>query len=156
MPPTTRSASKTSATTEEILHATKLSHDFSFAGYEGLAKVVEEYDGDTVRIAFIPHGAAAPIQYKVRMAGYDSPELHPRMTVPNRAQEMKAASDARDALRGKIGEDGLVSIKCGAFDKYGRILVTMFARDGTNINEWMLANGYGVAYGGGHKDAYAG
>ena len=45
----------------------------------------------------------------------------------------------------------LVYIECGNFDKYGRLLVTMYAEDGENINEWMIKKGYGVPYEGGRK-----
>jgi endonuclease YncB( thermonuclease family) len=137
---------------EAILRAVRLGPDFSFAGFACLAKVVEYYDGDTVRIAFIPAGAAAPVQYKARMLGYDSPELHPLMSRANRVAEKKAAERAREALHAKVGAEGLVWVKCGKFDKYGRVLVTMFDRaTGEDLNQWMLANGYGVPYDGGTR-----
>ena len=50
------------------------------------------------------------------------------------------------------GTDGLVEIHCGAFDKYGRILVTVYNEsEAISINSTMLTEGHGKVYLGGHK-----
>ena len=85
------------------------------------------------------------------MAGYDSPEMRPARSNPNRELEKKAAMAARDALAEKV-QGGLVYIECGEFDKWGRVLITVYLREnGENVNEWMLAGGHGVPYDGGTK-----
>jgi len=142
---------------EERLMAAVAGDVFSFAGQRFLAKIVDYYDGDTVTVAFEFNGRL--IQYKARLVGYDSPEMKPLKTNPNRLAEKAAAAAARAALIGKV-QGGLVYIECGEFDKYGRILVTAFLRageeNGENINEWMVAQGHGTPYDGGKKTVFAG
>lgn len=132
--------------------------DFNLEGLRFRAKVVDVYDGDTVTIQF-RHGGKI-CQMKARMAGYDSPEMKPKRDAPHREEEKRAAIVARDALRGIIG-DQMVYIHCGEFDKYGRLLVTIFKpcgflglKDGHNINEWMMTEKHGVPYGGGTKKEF--
>lgn len=141
---------------EEQLMAAVAGDVFSFAGQRFLAKIVDYYDGDTITVAFEFSGRL--IQYKARLAGYDSPEMRPLKSAPNRFAEKVAAQAARTALIGRV-EDDLVFIECGEFDKYGRILVTVFLRDGTkngqNVNEWMVAQGHGTPYAGGKKTPFA-
>jgi endonuclease YncB( thermonuclease family) len=129
--------------------------DFDFDGIRCHVKVVDYYDGDTVRVAFYHRGEM--VQYRIRMAGYDSPEMHPKKS-PDRSEEdrqaeMRAARKARAALMLKT--PGLMLAEFGEFEKYGRILATLRDEEGASINEWMLANGYGVPYEGGKKCPYA-
>ena len=130
--------------------------DFTLAGRHYTAKVVDIYDGDTIRVKFRLDGQLH--QMVSRMDGYDSPEMKPSKASPHRDEEKKAAVAARDALRQLIG-DKIVAIQCGGFDKYGRLLTTVFVRGGggemTNVNEWMVRNKYGVPYGGGTKIGFA-
>jgi len=165
-PPIVAAASIGDPAEEAALRAAQMRADFSYKGHCMLVKVVEFYDGDTIRVVFAqPHGcahcgvrgggasaSAAPsapplIQYKVRMNGYDSPEMRPLKTHPDREGEKKAAVAARAALVAKVGDDLAVMV-CGDFDKYGRILATLYTRGGEDINAWMVANGYGQLYDG--------
>jgi endonuclease YncB( thermonuclease family) len=134
----------------ELLAAT-LGEDFSFEGMTFRAKVVSVYDGDTVRVKFKFNGHM--MQYCARLAGYDSPEMHPRRSSKTYAAEKIAAAISRNALIRKIG-DQLITIGCDDFDKYGRLLITAITDDGVNLNEWMVAQNYGIAYHGGHKAAF--
>ena len=59
---------------------------FSFEGYECLAKIVDVYDGDTYTC--FKHNREI-IKYKFRTYGYDSPEMKPLKSKPNREQEKK-------------------------------------------------------------------
>jgi len=135
---------------EELRTAVKQKYDFSFAGMIFQAKVVDVYDGDTIRIAF--HFRGKLTQWKGRMLGYDSPEMKPKMTVPDREQVKIAAVAARDALKSRI--DGkIVRVGCGKFDKFGRIIISVIAiglgePQGT-VNDWMIENNYGTPYSGG-------
>jgi len=156
---------------QELAAATLQKHDFSFEGHRFLAKVPEGgiYDGDTLRVVFrFPlntiDGRGPLMQWRARMAGYDSPEMKPSLKLANRGAEITAAHAAKDALTTLVNAngDGLVWIECGPFDKYGRPLVTMYTRagpslaeNGTNINAWMMANGHGVPYDGGTKKTFA-
>lgn len=132
--------------------------DSSFEGMRFRAKIVDVYDGDTIRCVFRWNGNL--LQQKIRTIGYDSPEMKPLKSAPDRDAEKKAAHAARDALQQQIGGQ-TVFIRCGGFDKYGRLLATIFKpsgwlgrEDGLNVNQWMIDNHYGVPYGGGTKAAF--
>ena len=52
---------------------------------------------------------------------------------------MAAAKEAKNFLIGKVmNEDQLVYIKCGEFDKYGRLLGTLFLEEEISIIIYML------------------
>lgn len=152
--------SSRTATVDIQLLAAKREKDFSFEGMRFLAKIVDYYDGDTVRVVFRFGGKLA--QYRTRLVGYDSPEMKPPKSQPDRIQEIEAARTARKALIEKTLDHAtelpLVFIECGGFDKYGRVLITIYLRNndenGENVNDWMIQNGYGVAYNGGKKTAF--
>lgn len=109
----------------------------SFESQVVLAKCVKVYDGDTIHVVFRLHGEL--IRFKCRMTGYDSPELNSKD-----ADTKAAAFFARDRLAERILDK---NIEChfGKFEKYGRLLVTVYYK-GENINNWMLDHGYGVVY----------
>ncbi len=115
---------------------------FTLEGREFDAKVVKIYDGDTIHVVFTFKGELT--RWKIRMEGYDSPEMRSK-----NKEEKIAALAAKDALVGKIGENR-VKLVCGKFDKYGRLLGTIFIGD-DNINTWMISEGYGYPYDGGTK-----
>jgi endonuclease YncB( thermonuclease family) len=131
-----------------LLQSKTLGPDYTYAKRRFLTKIVEVYDGDTVRAVFSPPEIfPATIQYKIRMLGYDSCEIRPSLKLIDREIEKKMAINARDALAGKIGKE-LVVLECGDFDKNGRILGVVYLRNGENINKWMVDNGYGWPYDG--------
>lgn len=136
-----------------LQNATK-GEDFSLNGEEFTARVVDVYDGDTIRVVFFRHGELQ--QHKVRMEGYDSPEMKPRLNIEHRQEEIKAARAAKAALIGMIHKSTqLVKIKCGKSDKYGRLLGTIYLDNGINVNAWMITHNYGKPYDGGKKTAFS-
>ena len=58
----------------------------------------------------------------------------------------------RNKLREKI-LNKIVEIKCDEFDKYGRLLITIFYEK-ENINEWLVKNDYAFEYDGGTKKSW--
>lgn len=124
---------------------------FSLNGKEFLAKVVNIYDGDTCRCVFMLNGEM--VKFNCRMNGYDTPEIRPRLNVENRKEVINKAKEARDYLKDLV-KDKLVYLKCGKFDKYGRLLADIYVGDGENklwINKDMIDNKYGYEYDGGKK-----
>tara|TARA_B100000131_G_scaffold319611_1_gene365874 strand:- start:797 stop:1228 length:432 start_codon:yes stop_codon:yes gene_type:complete len=122
---------------------------FNFKGHKCLAKIVDVYDGDTFTGVF--KYKKDYIKYKFRTYGYDSPEMKPLKSKPNRDEEKRKAVEAREAFK-EITDWGnsLVTLDMLEFDKYGRILVNVY-KNGINVNEWMIKNGYGYPYYGGTK-----
>ena len=146
------------------LEALEKTTDFSFAGVQCLAKVVDVYDGDTVRVRF-EWGAVYP-QFSVRLLGIDAPEMKPKhvdngitRTPSDLKQEKADAVKSRDALRGRIGGK-VVNVSFAKNDKYGRPLVTIWDRDAKNlvmensVNNWMLERG-AIEYHGGTKTGFS-
>jgi endonuclease YncB( thermonuclease family) len=130
---------------------------------EGLicvAKVVSVYDGDTCDLKFRRAPGGAIEQHRVRLAGIDTPEMRPLKAAPYAAEEKAAAAASRNALVAACqasmvgGGAGQVVAVCGAADKYGRLLATLYDHSPASINEWMVANGHAVRYGGGRKAAF--
>tara|TARA_S200000501_G_C20725822_1_gene700547 strand:- start:107 stop:553 length:447 start_codon:yes stop_codon:yes gene_type:complete len=116
-----------------------------------LCKVVDIYDGDTCTIIFKNNRKFQ--KYKVRMNGYDSPEMKPNKNIKNRSTIIKNAKNAKLALSNMI-LNKIVTIECGPWDKYGRLLGTIYIKYNNkqlNINKWMIENNYGYVYNGGKK-----
>jgi len=101
--------------------------------YEYEATVFHVVDGDTVDMV-VDLGFYIEAKIRFRLKGIDTPE---------RGQE--GFAEAAEALTGYMSAIPLhvVSEKTG---KYGRWLGTIFDKDGNNINQLMLDNGFGVPY----------
>jgi len=124
--------------------------DFSYNGTTCYAKVVSVYDGDTVRIIFDDKGVLK--QYRIRLYGIDTPEIKPRLNIKNRDQEINKAKKAKEFVAGLILEK-VIWIKMLGFDKYGRILGSIYVKknDEKSISDLLIENKLGMPYFGGTK-----
>nr|QBK87475.1 MAG: thermonuclease/nuclease [Marseillevirus LCMAC201] len=116
----------------------------------------EVYDGDTCKAVF--YYQKKPVKYTIRMTGYDSPEMKPRLNNPNRDQEKKAAIKAKEALIKLVASkpDQIVVLQCGKWDKYGRSLGTIYLNQhdqqiNRSVNQIMIDRHFGIPYNGGKK-----
>ena len=126
---------------------------FSFVGKTFFAKPCNIYDGDTFSIIFLHNNNV--IKYRCRCIDYDSPEMKPSLSNPNREKEKALAVNAKNRFTELLTkhESGLVFVECFEFDKYGRILVQVYNMiDTKSINEIMVEEGHGKVYDGGKKD----
>lgn len=100
--------------------------------------ITNVHDGDTVtlnvKMAF--GRVRETINVAIRMGGINAPEL---ATDAGKAA-LKAINDFIAAHPGQYTAQAYGNGE----DKYGRWLATLFAPDGTNVNQWMLDNGYAV------------
>lgn len=119
---------------------------FSFENEQIQAKVVSVYDGDTVKCVFPSNGKM--YKWNCRLTGVDTPELRTLCKV-----EKKFGYEVRDYLREKI-LNKVVTLHCGDFDKYGRLLVTI-QYDDCMVNQWLLDNNYAFPYDGGTKKKWS-
>jgi micrococcal nuclease len=97
------------------------------------ARVIKVNDGDTITLRM--DGKI----YKARLIGFDAPEM---------GQE-PWGKKAREHLRTLLKDSGWnVSVETGLeqYDKYNRLLVYVWTKDKTFINERMLADGYAVLF----------
>lgn len=132
---------------ESPIDWTKITKDvpaFSLKGEKKRCKVVSVYDGDTIKVVFPIHNTM--YKWNCRINGVDTPELRTKNEL-----EKKYGYEVRDKLREKI-LDKIVLVKCGKFDKYGRLLVDIYC-DGEDksVNFWLIDNKYAFTYDGGTK-----
>ena len=145
---------------------------FSLKGLEINSKLVNIYDADTCRLIFFLNGKIQ--KFICRLEGIDAPEMKPPKAQENRNEEIKAAIRARnrliqlatniiidldntikgEELQRKVDENRkILKIKCGDFDKYGRLLVTIYDNK-ININELLVYEKYANKYDGGTKEKF--
>ena len=115
---------------------------FSFENIKTKAKVVKVYDGDTIWVVFKYRGKF--IRVKIRLDGIDTPELR-----SSNKKEKQKGIEARDFLK-QIIDNRIITLHCGKFDKYGRLLGTIY-HNNVNINNKMITAKHAVAYDGGSK-----
>ena len=135
--------------------------NYSLEGLNTYCCILSIYDGDTCTVGFKWKGEL--FKTKVRMLGYDSPEMKPRKNVEKRDEEIAAAHRAKDFLNNST-KDKLLWIEFEKFDKYGRPLATLytehspkccfFSKTRVNINELMIQKGHGYPYDGGTKTKF--
>ena len=132
---------------DELLKCDNNTEMFSLEGQYKLCKVVDVYDGDTIKVVFDINGTF--YKWNIRMLGYNSPEMRVSINNPDRETIKNLAIAARDFLRELVfNENQLVYILCGGFDKYGRLLGTVYLneKDTVSVNQLMLDNHKGVVY----------
>lgn len=96
---------------------------------------VRVVDGDTIDV----NGT------RIRFQGIDTPETG--QSCRDAAGEVYSCGlVASAALTLKIGEGGVRCDLEPERDRYGRALGTCYAADGTDLNGWLVRNGYGLAY----------
>ena len=119
---------------------------FSLDGSKHFAKITSVYDGDTFKACFAFGGKM--FIWNCRLAGVDTPELRTRNQL-----EKKHGYIARDELR-KLILGKVILLKCGEFDKYGRLLAHIEMSDGTDVSKWLVQEGLAFEYDGGTKRSW--
>jgi len=118
-------------------------------------KVLRVIDGDTLDIALHHEDINKVYKHRVRLYGIDTPEKKPLKSNLNREQEIQASKKASEAMTAKLLENN--NIVVALFykpDKYGRLLCTLYDKQGSDINKWMIQEGYAVEYFGKTKKAF--
>jgi len=130
----------------KVIENKKTYKAFNLIDYSTWVRVIEVYDGDTIKILMNYRGFID--LWTLRMNGYDSPEMKPLKSNPNRDKEKEAAKKSKEALMSHFTKH--IFIKIVGFDKYGRLLAEAY-NGKIHINKWMIDNGFGYAYDGGKK-----
>lgn len=128
---------------------------YSYENLKKKIKVLRVVDGDTVDIALHHEETNKIFKYRVRLYGIDTPEKRPLKSDPNRDKEIAASKISSEALTKILKEND--NIVVGFFykpDKYGRLLCTLYDKNGEDINKWMVTNGYAYEYFGKTKQKY--
>ena len=115
-------------------------------GLKTRIKVLRVLDGDTLDVGMCRDGRTV-LKYRVRLYGIDTPEKRPSRSDPLRHLEIEASLRSKQALTDRLIEnDWIVIAHFDKPDKYGRLLCTLFDKNGENLNEWMIRMGHAVAY----------
>ena len=123
---------------------------YSLAGQNYIGKIVDVYDGDTLTCGFFFNNC--PIKVKVRMEGYDSPEMKPLLKIENRDLHIECAHLAKEKLK-SLTNNKIITINFNEQDKYGRQLAKLYINN-ICINDIMISEGYGKPYDGGKKGIF--
>lgn len=126
---------------------------FGFEGLDTTAYVTRVIDGDTIDVNFMFRGVLN--MFRIRMEGYDSPEMHPKKK--GRAEESLKAevveANAAKKFLADLIEGKKVRLVSSGQGKFGRILGTVHYRK-QNVNQLMVNKGHGVPYNGGTKKQF--
>ena len=107
----------------------------------GIPKIV---DGDTIHIN----------NYKFRLEGIDAPEMKQKCKKESfKISFLIGFTFYKDYSCGKVSKEKLITkingseIKCisSSKDRYKRYIATCY-KEKTNLNQWMVRNGYAIAY----------
>ena len=90
-------------------------------------------DGDTIKI----------FKKKIRLHGIDAPEKK-QICIKNNLK-YNCGKEATDALAKKIDGNPVICEVQNKLDRYKRYIGVCFIGE-TNLNKWMVRNGYAVAY----------
>jgi len=121
-------------------------------GVQCYGVVVNVYDGDTFRAVVYHNGLMKKLTF--RPVGYDTPEMKPLKSMENREIHIEKAKEARQKFIDLCGGmNSYVFLRCGKYDKYGRVLVHVTNRrySRKTINNLMLESGLSNPYNGGTK-----
>lgn len=138
---------------DQLLQFTNDTDFFTLNGLEVEAKVVDIYDGDTVKIVFkCAELNKKYYKWNCRINNVDTPEIRTK-----NEKEKEYAIQIRDKLR-ELMLNKIVTVTCGKFDKYGRLLVDIFIKDENdeviNVSNWLIENNYAKEYHGGTKEKW--
>lgn len=123
---------------------------FTLEGSFVQGKIVDVYDGDTVKIVLNLPINLQYFRWNCRLSGINTPEIRTK-----NIKEKEFGLLVRDKLKERI-ENKILLIKCGEFDKYGRLLVEIYENNGElfSINNWLIENNYAKPYDGGTKEEW--
>jgi len=147
---------------------------YNLNGINTVGKIVEMYDGDTCKIVLVVNNTLQ--KFNCRLLGLDTPEMKPSLTKVNRDQEILNAHKCRNRLlqlstscqcsidtvmkkpecKSLLDTNKkIINIKCHEFDKYGRLLVTLFDNKlDKSINQILIDESHAKSYDGGTKDVF--
>lgn len=127
----------------------------SLDGLVKRAKVVDVYDGDTLTAVFYYRRRLT--KFKVRLLGYDSPEMR------SADDDERALAQRAKAELARLTLNRIVTLHCGKFEPHGRMLGYVYVSlpsacccgpSPLLVNDYMLHNVAGcVVYGGGNREA---
>lgn len=132
---------------QKLSEMTENTPEFSLKGEVYKTKIVRVYDGDTLFCIFKFNGKYS--QFRVRMLGYNSPEMKPNSSIPEEEREVikQKAQAAKNRLE-ELTLNKIVLLYCHDFDNFGRILgeIKLDSKDKITVNQIMVDEGHGIIF----------
>lgn len=152
---------------------------FNLKGRDFPCKVVSAYDGDTVKLVFFMNGE--PTKFSCRLAGIDTPEMHPKVGAndPNAEQKKAVETILAKTARNRLVElatnikvtgnptnkqmteqlaenTRVIHVVCDDFEKYGRLMVHLYPDESKqkSINQILVEEKLAKTYSGGKKEPW--
>ena len=123
---------------------------FTYSGKKVFAKVTDVYDGDTITIVFYDNEFK---KFKLRLAGIDTPEIKPFLSVENRDIHVQSAKIVKKFVENMI-LNKIVYLRIEGEDKYGRLLGYIYI-NGICINNLLIDKKYALSYDGKTKNEFS-
>ncbi len=123
---------------------------FSLAGQNHVAKVVDVYDGDSIKIVINLSGTFH--KFNCRLAGLDTPELKSHDT-SEKLYGHYVKKKVKELLLNKI-----IVVDCQKFDKYGRLLIYIHLNDNVikiPFNQYIINQQWAIPYDGRTKKLWS-
>ncbi len=134
---------------------------FSLDGLKTKGKIIDIYDGDTVTIAILINNEIK--SFKCRLFGIDTPELKGdthELGIRARNKCIEYITNGNIILSPNIQYSKenireicetnytLINVECGPFEKYGRLLVTLYTSSDNkvSINQQLINHGFAKPY----------
>lgn len=115
-------------------------------------RLVKVYDGDTITVAYFEPRSGQVQQIGCRIKGYDTPEMRPSRSAPNREQIKANALCAKGiAQEFFAARDKVFTLSVVGYDKYGRWLI-----EEPDLKSLLLEKGLAYDYAGGTKVSHFG
>jgi len=111
--------------------------------YEYKATVKRVIDGDSIVLDIDLGFYIAMNETKIRLYGLDTPEMNSDDPLL-RLQAVLATRYLYDNL--PVGSKVIIKTVLDKREKYGRLLATIFTKEGLNINEGLLENKLAISY----------
>jgi endonuclease YncB( thermonuclease family) len=90
-------------------------------------------DGDTIKI----------VNKRIRLHGIDAPEK--KQLCKKNSKEYRCGMIAKEALKKKVNKKQVTCTVQDSLDRYKRYIGVCFVGN-KNLNQWMVRNGYAIAY----------
>ena len=119
---------------------------FSLKGQRKWGKIVSIYDGDTCNVILILDNK--PVKFRVRLSGIDCAEKRTKDD-EEKAYALKALNFFKDWVNNE-----LVILECEDFDKYGRLLASIYNKNNECINKLLLKEKLAYKYSGKTKEEF--
>ena len=126
--------------------------NFSWKGYQFLARISDVYDGDTFTATWLWKGHV--IKQRCRCIGYNSPEIRPKLDTIDRETVIESAHVAKNRLNELLCQNNLILVECFENDNFGRMLTVMYnvTNGEKSLNQIMLDENHGTVYVGSKSD----